>query len=162
MGKSHLSFRGAALVVVAAVLGCSLYANLALLVKSHASFGFFPPFESGKNVHKVDHLGGEYYSIAGALVSGRGFADPFQEQTGPTAWMPPVFCWVMAAFPLGHGQRPGVGHCVNRLAAGSDANWDRLAGNRARAANDRPSRTGHRDFRGSAAWQFPALLSVHA
>jgi hypothetical protein len=97
MRQSPPSFRGAALVIVVAVLGCSLYANLALLVRNPAGFGFFPPFESGKNLLKVDHLGGEYYSIAGALVSGRGFADPFQEQTGPTAWMPPVLCWVMAA-----------------------------------------------------------------
>jgi hypothetical protein len=91
------NFRGAALLVVVAVLGCSLYANFALLVRSPAVFRFFPPFESGNNAHKVDHLGCEYYNIAGALVSGRGFADPFLEQTGPTAWMPPVLCWVTAA-----------------------------------------------------------------
>jgi hypothetical protein len=97
MRQSFPSSRGAGLVVVAAVLSCSLYANLALLVRNPAGFRFLPPFESGKNVHKVDHLGGEYYSIAGALVSGRGFADPFQEQTGPTAWMAPVLCWIMAA-----------------------------------------------------------------
>jgi len=97
MRQSSPRIRGAALVLVATVLGCSLYANLALLVRNPADFGFFPPFESGKNVLKVDHLGGEYYSIAGALVSGRGFADPFQDQTGPTAWMPPVLCSVLAA-----------------------------------------------------------------
>src|SRR5690348_4535505 len=37
------------------------------------------------------HLGGEYFNIAQAIVDGRGFADPFGERTGPTAWMPPLF-----------------------------------------------------------------------
>jgi len=59
MRQSHPSFRGAALVIVAAVLGCSLYANQALLVRNSAGFRFFPPFESGKNANKVDHLGGQ-------------------------------------------------------------------------------------------------------
>lgn len=38
------------------------------------------------------HLGAEYYKIAQALADGRGYSDPFGESTGPTAWMPPVFC----------------------------------------------------------------------
>jgi hypothetical protein len=32
---------------------------------------------------------GENGNIAAALVHGRGFADPFASDTGPTAWMPP-------------------------------------------------------------------------
>ncbi len=36
------------------------------------------------------YLGAEFDSIARAIVAGRGFSDPFQEPSGPTAWMPPV------------------------------------------------------------------------
>jgi hypothetical protein len=43
------------------------------------------------------HLGGEYFNIARALVDGRGFADPFGEATGPTAWMPPLYPALLAA-----------------------------------------------------------------
>jgi hypothetical protein len=42
------------------------------------------------------HLGGEYFNIAQALVDGRGFADPFGEATGPTAWMPPLYPSLLA------------------------------------------------------------------
>ncbi len=44
-----------------------------------------------------DHLGAEYDSIARAIRSGRGFADPFQEPTGPTAWMPPALPYLLAS-----------------------------------------------------------------
>jgi hypothetical protein len=42
------------------------------------------------------HLGGEYYNIARALVDGRGFSDPFGEPTGPTAWMPPLYPLILS------------------------------------------------------------------
>ncbi len=90
------SLTAAALVVTAAVLGLSLYANLSHLVTHRADFRFFPPFEAGVNRNNNEHLGAEYYCIAGALVAGRGFADPFREETGPTAWMPPVLAWLLA------------------------------------------------------------------
>ncbi len=44
----------------------------------------------------VDHLGGEHRSIAKAINGGRGFADPFNEPTGPTAWMAPVLPMIQA------------------------------------------------------------------
>jgi len=44
-----------------------------------------------------DHLGAEYDSIARSIRSGRGFADPFQEPTGPTAWMPPALPYLLAS-----------------------------------------------------------------
>ncbi|WP_430450686.1 hypothetical protein [Rhodopirellula europaea] len=44
------------------------------------------------------HLGAEYDCIATALRSGRGFADPFYVQSGPTAWMPPVMPCILASF----------------------------------------------------------------
>ena len=42
------------------------------------------------------HLGGEYFNIAQAIVDGRGFSDLFGEATGPTAWMPPLFPAILA------------------------------------------------------------------
>jgi hypothetical protein len=87
----------AMVVLITAVVGCSLYANLSVLVTNPAGYRFFPPFERGRNQNHNDHVGAEYYHIAGALVSGRGFADPFQEPTGPTAWMAPVLSLLLAA-----------------------------------------------------------------
>lgn len=42
------------------------------------------------------HVGAEYNDIAKAIRNGRGFSDPFQCETGPTAWMPPVLPFLMA------------------------------------------------------------------
>ncbi|MCA9193086.1 MAG: hypothetical protein KDB03_15030 [Planctomycetales bacterium] len=42
------------------------------------------------------HVGAEYDCIARAVRAGHGFSDPFHEQTGPTAWMPPVLPYLMA------------------------------------------------------------------
>jgi hypothetical protein len=50
----------------------------------------------GESVIWRQHLGGEYFNIAQAIVDGRGFADPFGEATGPTAWMPPLFPAILA------------------------------------------------------------------
>lgn len=89
------SLAGPTAVIVAAVVGCSLYANAAFLVRDPADYRYFPPFERRNNQNHVQHLGAEYYSIAGAIAKGRGFADPFRAPTGPTAWMPPVFSWLL-------------------------------------------------------------------
>ena len=45
-----------------------------------------------------EHMGAEYNSIARAIVAGRGFSDPFRWPTGPTAWMPPVLPYLLAAW----------------------------------------------------------------
>ena len=45
----------------------------------------------------TDHRGAEYDSIAHAIVAGRGFSDPFRSASGPTAWMPPVLPYLLAA-----------------------------------------------------------------
>jgi hypothetical protein len=37
------------------------------------------------------HFGAEMGRIARALATGRGYADPFFGQTGPTAWVTPLF-----------------------------------------------------------------------
>ena len=49
------------------------------------------------------HLGAEYDCIAQAIRKGRGFSDPFQIETGPTAWMPPVLPYLMAGLYWVHG-----------------------------------------------------------
>ena len=76
-------------IVTAALMACALYANLPLLT-TVTDYRYFPPFERHINAYDNGHLGAEYFNIAKSLVAGRGFADPFREQTGPTAWMPPV------------------------------------------------------------------------
>jgi 4-amino-4-deoxy-L-arabinose transferase-like glycosyltransferase len=35
-------------------------------------------------------------NIAASLASGRGFSSPFRIDTGPTAWMPPAYPWLLA------------------------------------------------------------------
>ena len=47
-----------------------------------------------------DHFpfGWEMGRIARALTTGRGFADPFGGNTGPTAWTPPLYPLLMAAY----------------------------------------------------------------
>jgi len=45
-----------------------------------------------------DHFafGYEMGRVARALDTGYGFADPFRGHTGPTAWVPPLFPWILA------------------------------------------------------------------
>lgn len=42
-------------------------------------------------------MGGEYGNIAESLVTGHGYAHPFGVESGPTAWMPPLLTWIIAA-----------------------------------------------------------------
>jgi len=42
-------------------------------------------------------FGYEFGNIAAALAEGRGFSDPHATDSGPTAWMAPMLCWIMAA-----------------------------------------------------------------
>jgi len=76
----------AAVVLAAAVIACSIYANLSFAVKDRANYRFFPPFKPNVNNNLNDHLGGEYFNMARALAAGEGFAHPFDGPTGPTAW----------------------------------------------------------------------------
>ncbi|HEY6448082.1 MAG TPA: glycosyltransferase family 39 protein [Acidobacteriaceae bacterium] len=41
-------------------------------------------------------FGYEMGRIARALVTGYGYADPFNGHTGPTAWVPPLYPWILA------------------------------------------------------------------
>jgi hypothetical protein len=80
----------ATVLMLAVVAGCGVYANLSFAVTNSADFKYFPPFRAHQNGNHNEHLGAEYFSIAKSLVAGEGFASPFKEKTGPTAWMPPI------------------------------------------------------------------------
>ncbi len=55
-----------------------------------------PPFEAGFRRNANNQLGAEYYNIADSIYRGEGFANPFRDPTGPTAWMPPVLPGLLA------------------------------------------------------------------
>jgi 4-amino-4-deoxy-L-arabinose transferase-like glycosyltransferase len=51
------------------------------------------------HMRPYDHdfaFGYEMGRVARALVTGYGFADPFRGHTGPTAWVPPLYPWILA------------------------------------------------------------------
>ena len=85
-----------AVVLVAAIFACSIYANLAFAVTHQADYRYFPPFRPYVNVNANRHLGGEYFNMAQSLRAGEGFAHPFDRPTGPTAWQPPVLPLLLA------------------------------------------------------------------
>ncbi len=87
----------AAVVLAAVVLACSAYANLSFAVTNPADYRFFPPFQANVNANVNDALGHEYFNIARSLAAGEGFAHPWGERTGPTAWHPPVLPALLAA-----------------------------------------------------------------
>lgn len=98
----------------------SAYANLALLVGPEWQ-QLFPPFVPGLRTNFNAHLGAEYFYIALALVRGEGFANPFGVDTGPTAWMPPVYPWLLALLlRLTGGSHLGVATAVVLL---QNATW---------------------------------------
>ena len=86
----------AAVAVVVIVVGCSVYANLSLMVADPENYKYFPPFKSNIDANWNDHLGAEYLNIAKAIAAGKGFSNPFGEDAGPTAWMAPVLPAFMA------------------------------------------------------------------
>jgi hypothetical protein len=99
----------AVVVLVVAIFGCSIYANLAFAVQDPADLRCFPPFKRHVNTNMNGHLGAEYFNIAKALAAGEGFANPFPGRTGPTAWMTPVLPTFEAALLwFFGGDRDGV------------------------------------------------------
>jgi hypothetical protein len=49
---------------------------------------------------------GEYFNVARSLSSGRGFAHPFGDRVGPTAWVAPGYAGLLAGlYLLGDGDR---------------------------------------------------------
>src|SRR5712691_4161088 len=88
--------RLAAVTLTVAVLMLSVYANLSFAVSDPADFRYFPPFQPSFNANMNRNLGSEYINIARAVAAGEGFANPFVERTGPTAWMPPILPYLLA------------------------------------------------------------------
>src|SRR2546423_266859 len=83
-------------VIAAVVVACAIYANLSFAVTNPAHYRWIPPFAPGVNANGNRQLGGENYQIARSIVAGKGYANPFREATGPTAWMPPVLPTLLA------------------------------------------------------------------
>ena len=83
--------------LVCFVFSLSLYANTQYFLRTNPETQrFFPPFKQGVVKIFNHHLGGEYLFIARALVDGKGFSNPFEVETGPTAWMPPLYPYILA------------------------------------------------------------------
>ena len=81
-----------------AIFGLSFYVNCAyFFLDQPEALKYFPPFVAGANLNANGHLGVEYYFIAQSIVEGKGFSNPFQVETGPTSWMPPVYPFILAA-----------------------------------------------------------------
>jgi hypothetical protein len=78
------------------IFGLSFYANFSNFIDDPSLMAFFPPFIKGLEITNNTHLGGEYYFIAKAIAAGKGFSNPFNEDTGPTAWMPPLYPFFLA------------------------------------------------------------------
>jgi hypothetical protein len=78
------------IVLTSFVFGLSLYVNTSYFVSKEA-LRFYPPFVAGVQHTVNTMLGAEYYAIAESLVAGTGYSNPFQTDTGPTAWQPPVY-----------------------------------------------------------------------
>jgi hypothetical protein len=97
----------ATLIVVLAA--CAIHANFSLeLIPGEQPSGF-PVVKLLTKPTDNDHLGAEYYNIAESMVAGEGFANPFKDKTGPTAWMPPVLPSFLAALLwLSDGNRDAV------------------------------------------------------
>ena len=77
------------------VFGVSFATNARFILKN-PDFLRFAPFKEWAARNENVHLGAEHYFIATAIVSGKGFSNPFQADTGPTAWMPPVYPLLLA------------------------------------------------------------------
>ena len=68
------------------------YPLLGFIVFALAAIWFNTPQLTGGQFNWI-----ESNNVAAALVEGRGFSDPFAGDTGPTAWVPPVYVWIVAA-----------------------------------------------------------------
>lgn len=99
-----------AILLTVAIAACSLYANLPFALTDPAAYRFFPPFKRHVNAAETNRdLGIEYLNIARSLTQGRGFADLYGQQTGPTAWMPPFLSTFQAGLLwLCQGSRTAV------------------------------------------------------
>jgi hypothetical protein len=99
----------AGIILSVVIVLCAIYANLSFFVASSADYRYFPPFTPNVDANQNKHLGAEYFNMARALRDGEGFANPFTERTGPSAWQPPVFPVILAGLLwIGDGNRDAV------------------------------------------------------
>lgn len=95
--RTYISTNKPSIIILSVfVFGLSLYINTSYFVSKEA-LRFYPPFIAGVQHTANTMLGSEYYAIAEALVAGKGFSNPFRVDTGPTAWMPPLYPFILAA-----------------------------------------------------------------
>ena len=73
------------------IFSLSAYVNLPWFVKNQRQSTLFSPFKKNLKENRNLHLGAEYFFVAKAIVAGKGFSNPFQVDTGPTAWTSPVY-----------------------------------------------------------------------
>lgn len=91
------------------ILGSSAWANLSFIITDRSLLQLIPPFEPYQNWNRNKELAYEYSNIAASLAAGKGYANHFTYPTGPTAWQPPVYPFLLAGlFWLCDGNRVGV------------------------------------------------------
>lgn len=61
---------------------------------------------------RVDIWSTETARIAAAVASGHGFSSPFRQPTGPSAWIPPVYPYLLAGIFLVCGGPTAAAYCV--------------------------------------------------
>src|SRR5579871_4832196 len=76
--------------LAAGVIWAAWFVNGSFAVTDKDNLRFYPPFRAKWDRNMNAHLGAENWEIAKAIYAGRGYADPFREPTGPTAWMSPA------------------------------------------------------------------------
>jgi hypothetical protein len=108
-------------VIIFIVILFGLWANLVYLFPGQESlWKYIPPFNPKLNVNENTQLGAEYDFIARALWQGRGFSDPFGSRTGPTAWMPPLYSFILALlYVIFNGNSSAVAFSIVLLSLGT-------------------------------------------
>mgnify|MGYP001120801148 CR=1 FL=1 len=66
-----------------------------------------------KNIDNNFSFGWEMGRIGRSLAEGQGFANPFNEPTGPTAWEPPLY-------PFGNGHVAACHYALERWPMGAE------------------------------------------
>jgi len=61
---------------------------------------------------RIDIWSTETARIAAAVASGHGFSSPFRQPTGPSAWIPPVYPYLLAGMFLLCGGPTAAAYCV--------------------------------------------------
>ena len=71
-----------AAVLIVAIMGCAVYANLSFAVENRANLRYFPPFEPHVDRNDNRHLGAEYLNIALAMTRAKASPTPSPAKPG--------------------------------------------------------------------------------